>query len=141
MRLVLDTNVVLSALLWEGSPKALLLLARDESVSLITSVPLIDELNGILARRKFEKKVADSLLSVDRIVALYVDQVSLVRPVYVPRLAPDPNDDVVIGTAIAAKADFIVTGDHGLLTVKQFDGGQIISVVDALRILTSCLNG
>ena len=96
MTLVLDTNVVLSALLWEVSPISLLLLAHDESVSLITSAPLSDELMGILTRRKFEKKVADSLLSVDRLVALYVDQVTLVRPVYVGRLAPDPDDDVVI---------------------------------------------
>jgi putative PIN family toxin of toxin-antitoxin system len=139
MRLVLDTNVVLSALLWEGSPKALLLLARDERVSFITSAPLIDELNGILARRKFDGKVAESLLSVDQLVALYVDQVTLVRPAYVPRIAPDPDDDVVIGTAIAGKADLIVTGDKALLSVGQYQDVRIVSVVDALQILNAAL--
>ncbi len=137
MRLVLDTNVVLSGLLWEGSPKALLLLARDEKVSFITSAPLIDELSGILARRKFEKKIASSLLPVDQLIDLYIDQVTLVRPVYVPRLAPDPDDDVVIGTALAAKADLIVTGDKALLSVGQYQGVRIVSVVDALQILNA----
>ena len=49
-----------------------------------------------------------------------------------PRLAPDPDDDVVIGTALAAKADFVVTGDRALLSVREYEGGRIVSVSEAL---------
>ncbi len=58
------------------------------------------------------------------------------RPIDLPRTAPDPDDDVVIGTALAAKASFVVTGDKALLSVGSYDGGQIVSVGDILRILT-----
>jgi predicted nucleic acid-binding protein len=44
---------------------------------------------------------------------------------------------VVIGTALAAKADFIVTGDHGLLSVGEYEGVRIVSVKEALQILAS----
>jgi putative PIN family toxin of toxin-antitoxin system len=132
MRLVLDTNVVASALLWDGSPRRLLQLARSEHVALFTSVPLLAELTGILSRPKFEKKIAASLLSVDRLVDLYTELAALVRPSPVERLAPDPDDDMVIGTAIAAKADFIVTGDRALLSLAEYEGGRIISVNEAL---------
>jgi len=90
MRLVLDTNVVASALLWHGPPRQLLGLAQNEDVSLFSSLPLLAELTGILSRSEFEKKIAASLLSVDQLVDLYAGVVSLVRPIPTPRLAPDP---------------------------------------------------
>ena len=68
MRLVLDTNVVASALLWGGMPRLLLLAARERRVELFTSTPLLAELTDILGRRKFEKKIAASMLSADQLV-------------------------------------------------------------------------
>ena len=61
MRLVLDTNVVASAMLWGGSPKLLLQARREKRVELYTSTPLLAELADILGRRKFEKKIAASV--------------------------------------------------------------------------------
>jgi hypothetical protein len=57
-RLVLDTNVVVSALLWGGTPRLLLEAARERRVELFTSTPLLAELTEILNRRQFEKKIA-----------------------------------------------------------------------------------
>ncbi len=54
-----------------------------------------------------------------------------------PRIAPDPDDDVVIGTALAANADLIVTGDAGLLSVEQYRDIRIVSVADALKSIAS----
>ena len=135
--MVLDTNVVASALLWHGPPRQLLSLARAENVSLFSSLPLLAELTGILSRSKFEKKIAASQLSVDQLVDLYVEMVALVRPVSISRMAPDPDDDVVIGTALAAKADLLVTGDRALLSVAEYGGGRIVSVSEALRAAAS----
>jgi putative PIN family toxin of toxin-antitoxin system len=135
MRLVLDTNVVASALLWDGNPRRLLRLGRGENVRLFTSPPLLSELTEILLRRRFEKKIAASLLSVDQLVDFYAELVALVRPTPVPRIAPDPDDDVAIGTALAAKADFLVTGDRALLSVGGYENGLIVSVGEALQAL------
>lgn len=112
-------------------------LGRDEGVRLFTRAPLLAELTEILARQKFEKKIAASLLSVDQLVDLYAELVALVRPTPIPRTAPDPDDDVVIGTALAAKADFLVTGDRALLSVAEYLGGRIVSVTQALQAVVS----
>lgn len=112
-------------------------LGRDEGVRLFTSAPLLAELTEILARQKFEKKIAASLLSVDQLVDLYAELVALVRPISIPRTAPDPDDDVVIGTALAAKASFLVTGDRALLSVAEYQGGRIVSVTEALQAVVS----
>lgn len=137
MRLVLDTNVVASALFWEGSPRRLFQLGRTETVKLFTSVPLLVELTGILSRPKFAKKIAASGFVVDELVDFYSELAAVVRPVPLTRRAPDPDDDVVIGTALAAKADFLVTGDRALLSLAEFEGGRIVSVNHALSMLTS----
>jgi putative PIN family toxin of toxin-antitoxin system len=137
MRLVLDTNVVVSALLWDGPPRRLLQVGRGESVMLFSSAPLLAELTDVLSRAKFEKKIAASLLSVDQLVDLYAELIALVRPIAVPRLAPDPDDDVVIGTALAANANFVVTGDRTLRSVAQYEGGRIVSVSEALDAIVA----
>ena len=137
MRLVLDTNVVASALLWGGVPRPLLQAAREKRVQLFTSTPLLAELTDILGRRKFEKKIAALTLSIDPLVDRYAELAVLVRPTLTPRIAPDPDDDVVIGTAIAAKADVIVTGDQLLLSVIEHQGVRIISVSEAVRAINS----
>jgi uncharacterized protein len=137
MRLVLDTNVVVSALLWDGPPRRLLRIGRGAGVTFFTSPPLLAELTDILSRPKFERKITASLLSIDQLVDLYAEMVVVVRPISIPRLASDPDDDVVIGTAIAAKADFVVTGDRTLLSVMQYEGGRIISVSGALDAAVS----
>jgi putative PIN family toxin of toxin-antitoxin system len=137
MRLVLDTNVVVSALLWDGNPRRLMRAGRRESVRLFTSAPLLAELTEVLLRPKFEKKIAASLLSVDQLVDLYTELAALVRPTSLPRTAPDPDDDVAIGTALSAKAHFLVTGDGPLLSVAGYEGGRIVSVSEALQAVAS----
>ena len=136
MRLVLDTNVVASSLLWGGQPRLLLQAKREKRVELFTSIALLTELTGILGRTKFETKITASLLTVDQIVDRYAEMTTLVRPMPTRRIAPDPDDDVVIGTAIAAKADFIVTGDRQLLSVSKHLTVEIINVSDAVRKLS-----
>lgn len=137
MRLVLDTNVVASAMLWGGNSKQLLQTRREKRVELFTSVTMLAELTDILARPKFAKKIAASLLSIDQLVDRYAELAQVVRPMPTPRIVADADDDVVIGTALAAKADLLVTGDRGLLDVGTYQGTRIVSVTEAIRIITA----
>jgi hypothetical protein len=137
VRLVLDTNVVASALLWGGVPRMLLQAGREKRFELFTSAALLAELTDILARRKFDKKIIASTLTVDQLVDRYAALAAMVRPTPTARIAPDPDDDVVIGTALAAKADWIVTGDRPLLSVAEYQGVRIVGVTQALQLIGS----
>ena len=97
----------------------------------------VGRLTDILGRRKFDKKIAASTLTVDQFVDRYAALAALVRPTPTPRIAPDPDDDVVIGTALAAKADLVVTGDKPLLSVAEYQGVRIAGVSQALQIIGS----
>lgn len=123
--------------MWGGLPRLLLQAGREKQVSLFTSAALLAELTDILGRRKFEKKIAASTLTVDQLVDRYAALAALVRPVPTPRIAADPDDDVVIGTALSAKADLIVTGDKPLLSAAEYQGVRIVGVSQALLIIGS----
>jgi putative PIN family toxin of toxin-antitoxin system len=132
--MVLDTNVVVSALLWKGAPRRLLRAAAVAHVELFTSDPLLAELADVLSRSKLKRHIAGLGVSPTELFSTYARQVEIVQPTDLPRLVPDPDDDVVIGTALAAKADFIVTGDRTLLAVGKYEGVRIITVSEALSL-------
>ena len=132
MKVVLDTNVVVSAILWGGTPRKLFDLADAGQITLFTSINLLRELTGILGRDKFAEKIAASGQSIDQIVDGYAAYAEIVRPTQTPRIAPDPDDDVVLGTALAAKAEIIVTGDRAFLSVGRWQDVEVVTVGEAL---------
>lgn len=133
VRLVLDTNVVASAMLWGGRPRILLHAAQDKRVQLFTSTAMLLELAEILARPKFAARITASMLTVDQLVERYALLTKVVRPIPLQGVAPDPDDDVVIATALAARAECIVTGDKPLLGVMTYQGVRIVGVGKAVE--------
>ena len=135
MRIVLDTNVVLSALLWRGTPYRLLDAIRNRSEArLFTSPALLDELADVLTRPSATKRLAVIGKAAREVLADYVEAVEVVEPEHVPRVVPDDaDDDQVIATAIAAGADWIVSGDADLLSMGSYDSIPIITAVQAVQ--------
>jgi len=120
-RVVLDTNVLVSALLWGGNPLHLLQAARYGRIQLFSSPPLCQELEGVLGLAKFQNQLRDSGLSSQALSQLYQGMVKMVdaHPLPAP-VSRDPQDDMVLACAVAAKADLIVTGDEDLLALSHF---------------------
>lgn len=115
MRLVLDTNVVASGLLWDGVPAQLIDVAQAGATELFTSRMLLAELARILRRAKFAKAIAASGLSLDDLVLGYAELARVVTPASIsPTVLADPDDDHVLACALAATADLIVSGDEHL---------------------------
>ena len=135
MRLVLDTNVVLSGLLWQGTPYRLLDAIRQQpSMQIYSSAALLEELADVLTRPSATKRLTLISKTVRDVLADYLDAVELVEPIEVPRVVPnDPDDDHVIATAVAAHADLIVSGDDALLSLKQYQGIPILTPAEAVQ--------
>ena len=102
MRLVLDTNVVVSGLFWGGPPRRLLDLARDGRVVLFSSGVLLDELAGVLERDKFAGFLASREITATFLMQRYGMLTKVVRPARVDRTVPaDEDDDHVIAAALS----------------------------------------
>jgi putative PIN family toxin of toxin-antitoxin system len=135
LRLVADTNIVVSALLWHGAPHRLFQAIESTQLSFYSSRALIDELAQVLARRKLAAAVKASGSSVAALVARYEQLVELVRPRALRHaVGRDPDDAAVLACAIAARADFIVSGDQDLLVLNAHRGIRIIGATEALGL-------
>jgi len=135
VRIVLDTNVVLSALLWRGMPYRLLDAIRSRGEArLFTSPALLDELADVLTRPSATKRLAVIGKAAREVLTDYVDAVEVVEPEHVPRVVPnDADDDQVIAAALAAGADWIVSGDADLLSMGSHQGIPIITAALAME--------
>lgn len=133
---LLDTNVLVSALLWRGSPSRLIELARDQWVQLATSEALLVELDQTLQKSKLQRYVHATGLSRQQLV----DSVRTLASVVVAAaletgISRDPDDDAVLAAAIAAKVDLIVSGDDDLLVLRAFRDMPIVPVAEALETI------
>lgn len=134
MRIVTDTNLVVSAFVWGGNPEIILMAAREARVTLYTSPALIAELEDILSRKKSAKALSRVGSTPAQLVSDYLALAQLVRPVAVPRVVPnDIDDDQVIAAAVTANADLIVSGDGDLIGMKQYQGIPILTAARAVE--------
>ena len=134
MKLVLDTNTVISGLLWHGAPRQVLDLARSGSISLFTSPKLLAELEDVLGRKKFAARLRAAQVTVDELVFGYAALATTIRaPNIEPVILADPDDDGVLACALAAKAEIIASGDSHLLGLKEYQGIRILTVNQVLE--------
>ena len=94
MRTVADTNIVVSGLLWRGPPRQLLDAARQGTVELFTSGALLAELEEVLQREKFFKRLAAAQVQAHDLVTGYAALATVVQPAQIePVVLRDPDDD------------------------------------------------
>ena len=140
MRLVLDTNVVVSGLLWHGPPRQILDAAGAGRASLFTSPALLGELQDVLNRPKFAKRLADAGITAEALLLGYAALAALVQPADIgPVVVADPDDDAVLAVAAAARADAVASGDPHLLQFGQFQWIPILGPTQVLALLAPSL--
>lgn len=133
MRLVLDTNVVFSALLWPGPTFQMLTMLRNSpAVSLFCSSALFEELAEVLTRPHASRRLDVIGKTARDVLADYATIVRFVQPAATSPTSTDPDDDRVLACALAAEADLIVSGDPDLLNLKQFHGIPIVAPREAI---------
>ena len=131
LRIVLDTNVLVSATIRRGNQFEILQLGKLKKIQIITSQEILDEVKEVLSRPKFGfpenqiKEIVEEIKNLS-IIVYPTDKVDIVKE--------DPDDNRIIECAIAGKADYIISGDNHLLELKEYLGIKIVNSADFMKL-------
>ena len=133
VRVVVDTNVLISSLVGHGSPRALVTELLDKHI-VLSSAQLIAEFLDVLSREKFS---AIGRSQVNEFLSILTENLVILKIKSVPKIVTeDPDDDIILAIASQGGADYIVSGDTHLLRLESYEGIPIIPVrrmLDELR--------
>ena len=130
IKVVLDTNILISGIFWKGLPQRIVDLASANEIESITTQEILEEVKTALERldvplEKIEEIIKD-IMSYSRLIAA--------KKVVVKDLR-DFKDVKIIACALSAEVDYIVTGDKDLLVVKEYEGIQIVNPKTFLELI------
>lgn len=133
IRAVLDTNVYISSLFWRGAPYLIVQEGLRGFFMMLTSEAILEEVEHTL-QRKFQFPLEDTRTFIE-IIAL---NAHIIEPNFrVSIVIADPTDNKIVECAIAGQADFIISGDKHILTLKKYKGIEMLSPASFLDILKS----
>jgi len=130
LRIVIDTNIWISGLLWRGKAWQLLKLAEQRKVELCIAYSMLLELEEVLSYEKFLPRL-EVLQQTPEQLASYALSISSIFDVSrsgIPIISDDPDDDIFLLCAVEADATHIVSNDRHLLNLKSYQGIKIVTI-------------
>ena len=139
IRSVLDVNVLVSALISPtGTPARILDAWRDELFVVVTNEEILAEFQRVVAEPRLSRRYGLTPSRVARLMrGLRQFAVITAGEVEVHGVAPDADDDKFLACAVEGGADYLVTGDHGLLALGAYEGVQVVSPTAFVQIVGS----
>lgn len=132
MRVVFDTNIIISGLLYRGNQRRLLSYVIDHTLELLISHPIIEEVHDVIGREKFNVQRELAIIT----VAELIDLSTLVHPhIKLAVVHNDPDDNIIIECAVAGNAQYIISGDSDLLNITEYCGIRIIDSTNFLSLM------
>lgn len=132
MKIVIDTNIYISAIFWGGKPREVVDLGRTGEILIFTSSAIENEIAEKLGN-KFKLKE-------DEVKNILMDFSNFTIPaavsLHIEAVAEDPEDNKFIECALTCKADYIVSGDRHLLNLKEYAGIKILKASEFIAILS-----
>lgn len=128
VKVVLDTNILVSALVFGGKPKQILDLTLSQRIKAFISTPILSEFVDVLLRKFYYSE--SQVYTLERKIK---EGFCVVYPKLTVSILEDEPDNRVLEAALTAQADFIVTGDKELLNLQSFRSTKILSAADFLR--------
>ncbi len=129
LRVVLDTNVLVSGLVAKGgAPRQILDAWLEGHYTLVTSLYLVEELIHVLSYPRIAKRLSLTEEEMAAILAALLSK-AVVTPDHLrlPGVTRDPKDDAVVACAREGKVDYIVSGDQDLLVLGEYEGIQVVT--------------
>ena len=133
MKVVLDTNTWLSAIVWRGEATKIIEAGLNKKIKIIISQEILSEIIDVLSQAKFkdfiDKEKIEDLIKVILSIAELIE-----TKTRVDIIKEDPKDNIILECAVSCNADYIISGDQHLLKLKEFKGIKIITAKEFLDL-------
>ena len=131
MKVVVDTNVLMSGIFWGGVPGKILDLWSERRFSLVISESIFNEYKRVagILESKYQFKSANKILDIIAIGSAFVDPKGVKHP-----HCDDPDDDQFLAAAVYSHAKYIVSGDKALLRVAKYPGGTVVTAQSFIEL-------
>jgi uncharacterized protein len=130
-RFVFDTNVIISALLFATSQPAQVFRYALQHGEILLSLDLLEELNGILGREKFDRYITRE--EREEFLETFVERSRLIEQIQDIQVCRDPTDNKLLALALSGGAQYIISGDQDLLVLNPFQNIQILTAAELLH--------
>lgn len=136
MKIVVDTNVLISATFWAGDSNRVIEKIEHKELELIISPSLLEEFRNVLGYKEIQDKIRTKNLEMKRTIEKIASISTIVEPqLHFHEIKDDPDDDKVLDCAVEGKAEFILSQDKHLLKLKEFKGIRIIPPTEFIKII------
>ncbi len=136
MKIVADTNTLISALFWTGNERNIINLVEEGRLELLITREILNELENVLTRDHFKLKLDDVDANTQNVLDKMISISTIINPnEKIDVIKDDPDDNKFLECALSGKADCIVSGDSHLLNLREFRGMKIIKSSTLLQIL------
>lgn len=137
MRAVVDTNVVVSGLLWGGPPNQILKWARDAVLKIMACEETSAEVKRVIQYKRFSQRLSDLDTTPNEVIAYFMNLVIFVpTPQFIPRaIHKDLFDNIFLALASENKAHLIISGDKHLLDIKEYNDIPVVTPSEASRLI------
>jgi uncharacterized protein len=135
MRVVIDTNVWISGLLFGGNPQKIIALGKEKQITICCSTPLINEIIDTLNYPKLEKRLLKLEITPSKLLETIYSYIEIVPIKEIEPVANlrDSDDLKILATAVSSKAIVIVSGDNDLLVLQKYQDISIMTTVEFLN--------
>ena len=137
MKVVLDTNVWLSGIFWDGEASKIIEKAEEHNLQMLISEDILSEIVSVLNKEaKFQKHILNLNLSIEELLRTILSISTLTETkIKLDIIKADPKDNIILELALEGKAEYIVSYDNHLLNMIEFRHIKIISPGEFLKIL------
>jgi len=133
MKIVIDANLFISALIWDGIPETVVNRVADRWDTLFISDAILDEIDRTFRKPKFGRS-EDHVVSFVAYIKKIGKTVTISPKHRITNICRDHDDDKYIECALAAGAAYIISGDRDLLDLKEYGGIKIVNARDYLDV-------
>lgn len=140
MRVVIDTNVVLSGTYWKGDSRKVLQLVEEDKIICIASLEIVKEYKRILEHPDILEKIDELQVTQRASTIKLVQKMVIIEPKIKIKLSKDLNDNKFIEAAVEGRAQYIISNDHDLIDIIEYSRIKLLTAKEFIEIIKNKLN-